>query len=294
MKEILFITMISAITFLAGCANSQVQNTTPATRDIQQIPGLVAFWDFKEATDGGWLSQGPEKYTLLPATAIQTVAEGPVSGKSIKLDGLKDYLYIPNRQTGSLNMKDNQVTVVAWVKWSGEKTGFVAGKWNEYEDGGKREYGLFVSLPYYNGLNKVCGHISQKGGPTPPFPYSIDYSASVQDVPATAWACIGFTYDGSYIKSYVNGVFKTSQPELIQHTAGFLADKPEGLVQVKNPYYFTEGIGNNGSDFTVGAVRLKSGMGNLFKGLIGGVAVFNKVLDEKAMRTIAGLYAVKD
>jgi hypothetical protein len=39
---------------------------------------------------------------------------------------------------------------------------------------------LFVSLPHYNGRDQVCGHISKTGKPTPPFPYSIDYSASKQ------------------------------------------------------------------------------------------------------------------
>jgi hypothetical protein len=34
------------------------------------------------------------------------------------------------------------VTVIAWVKWTGEQTGFVGGMWNEYQDGGKRQYGL--------------------------------------------------------------------------------------------------------------------------------------------------------
>ena len=37
-------------------------------------------------------------------------------------------------------------------------------------------------------------------------------------------------------------------------------------------------MGNNGSDFTVGAVRLKNGMGNFFKGQMGGLAVFNRAL----------------
>lgn len=39
-------------------------------------------------------------------------------------------------------------------------------------------------------------------------------------------------------------------------------------------------MGNNGSDFTVGAVLLKTGMGNFFKGLIGGLAVFDRALSE--------------
>jgi hypothetical protein len=144
---------------------------------------------------------------------------------------------------------------------------------------------LFVSLPHYNGADQVCGHISKTGKPTPPFPYSIDYSASKQIVPANEWCCVAFTYDGEYIKSYLNGIFIPREAELIEHTKGF-EGYPDGLVQSKNPYYFPYGMGNNGSDFTVGAVLLKSGMGNFFKGLIGGLAIFDRALNENEIKMI--------
>jgi len=157
--------------------------------------------------------------------------------------------------------------------------------WNEYQNGGKRQYGMFISLPHYNGKDQVCGHISRTGKPTPPFPYSIDYSASKQKVPKDEWCCVAFTYDGKLIKSYLNGVFEARNPELISNTTGF-ERYPNGLFQTKNPYYFPDGIGNNESDFTVGAVLLKSGMGNFFKGLIGGLAVFNRALSDNEIKTV--------
>ena len=138
-------------------------------------------------------------------------------------------------------------------------------------------------LPYYNGASQVCGHISGTGRPTPPFPYSIDYSASKQTIPPDVWTCIAFTYDGKYIRSYLNGRFEKRPPELIDHTRGF-DGYPDGLIQSKNPYYFPDGIGDNGSDFTVGAVMLKRGMGNFFKGQIGGIAVFNRPLSQRELR----------
>jgi hypothetical protein len=46
-------------------------------------------------------------------------------------------------------------------------------------------------------------------------------------------------------------------------------------------------MGNNGSDFTVGAVLLKRGMGNFFKGQIGGLAVFNRALSPKELKNLA-------
>lgn len=258
------------------------------TKKILKIPGLVSCWDFAEYNNG-YLSKGANKVLLRSGmSGTPVVAEdGPLSGKSIRLSG-NDFLFIPYNKTGALNVQTNAVTIVAWIKWTGEQTGFVAGMWNEYEDGGKRQYGLFASLPYYNGANQVCGHISKTGQPTPPFPYSIDYSASKQIIPPNTWTCIAFTYDGEYIRSYLNGKFEKRAPELINHTRGFKGFE-NGLVQSKNPYHFPDGIGDNGSDFTVGAVMLKNGMGNFFKGQIGGIAVFNRTLNHKELRWLAGI-----
>jgi hypothetical protein len=134
-----------------------------------------------------------------------------------------------------------------------------------------------VSLPHYNGGDQVCGHISQTGKPTTPFPYSIDYSASKQVVEKGMWQFVAFTYDGQFIRSYLNGQCEVREPELINHTKGF-PGYADGITHSKNPYFYPEGMGNNGSDFTVGAVLLSRGMGNYFRGQIGGLAVFNRAL----------------
>jgi hypothetical protein len=88
------------------------------------------------------------------------------------------------------------------------------------------------------------------------------------------------------MRSYVNGEFQAREKELILNTKGF-EGYPDGLIQSKNPYFFPNGMGNNGSDFTVGAVLLKRGMGNFFKGQIGGLAVFNRALLPKELKKLA-------
>jgi hypothetical protein len=254
---------------------------------ITSMDGLVALWDFSEEEGTVRKGKGKGGFDLVEAVSpMPRINEGPVSGFSTAFNGV-NYLTMPNSKTGALNIYgDNRgVTVMAWVKWTGEQTGFVAGMWNEHEGGGKRQYGLFVSLPYYNGKDQVCGHISKTGKPTAPFPYSIDYSASPQKIPLNEWVCVAFTYDGKNIRSFLNGKFESRESELIDHTIGF-EGYPNGLTQVKNPYHYPDGIGNNGSDFTIGAVSLKRGIGNLFKGLIGGVAVYDRALSEMEMNFV--------
>ncbi|MCK3686040.1 LamG domain-containing protein [Maribellus sp. YY47] len=284
-KPIISLFILFALVFLVSTLGAQEDYKNPNKTLIKQLTstdGFVALWQFNEKPGKARKAVGKGKFLLAEGNGpVERIAEGPVSGYSIQLDG-DNFLRLSNAKTAELNIygKNQGVTVVAWVKWTGEQTGFVGGMWNEYQDGGKRQYGLFVSLPYYNGANQVCGHISKTGRPTSPFPYSIDYSASKQTVPANQWCVIAFTYDGEYIKSFLNGKFEAREPELIDHTKGF-DGYPDGIIQRKNPYHFPDGMGNNGSDFTVGAVLLKRGMGNFFKGQIGGLAVFNRALNEK-------------
>lgn len=265
---------------LGGC----MPNAT--YKQLLQTPNLVAVWDFKEKEGERRMAKGKGDFPLEEQNGlIYRVDEGPLSGYSAVFEN-DSYLSLLNSETGALNIygEAREVTVMAWVKWRGD-TGFVGGMWNEYSSGGKRQYGLFVNLPHYNGRDQVCGHISFTGKPTPPFPYSIDYSASDQKLNRDQWHFIAFTYDGTYIRSYLDGQFVARGEELIHHTKGF-EGYPDGLIQSKNPYFFPEGMGNNGSDFTVGAVLLKGGMGNFFKGQIGGLAVFDRALSPNEIASL--------
>ena len=278
---------ILLVSVLLGFQLNLLAQPSELSSKLLKTKSLIALWDFKEA-EGQHRKSLRGDFDLAEANgAVPRRSEGPLSGYSAYF-GAGPYLSLANAKTGALNIfgPKQGVTVMAWVKWTGEQTGFVGGMWNEYQDGGKRQYGLFVSLPHYNGKNQVCGHISWTGKPTPPFPYSSDYSASAQEVPANQWACIAFTYDGTYIRSYMNGQFIAREKELILNTQGF-EGYPNGLIQSKNPYYFPSGMGNNGSDFTVGAVLLKRGMGNFFKGQIAGLAVFNRALKSSEIRRIS-------
>lgn len=291
LKMVRIIGILFLFIYYGSTGNSICASTNRALlKQVKTTKGLIAVWDFREEEGEAKKAHGVRKFPLREMNGtLPRIIEGPLSGFSLQF-GNKAYLMMPNKKCRELNIhgESQTITVVAWVKWSGEQTGFVGGMWNEYEEGGKRQYGLFVSLPYYNGRDQVCGHISHTGKPTPPFPYSIDYSASKQVVPANKWVCVAFSFDGEWIKSYLNGKFEPRAPELIDHTAGF-EGYPDGLIQTKNPYHFKQWMGNNGSDFTVGAVLLKSGMGNFFKGQIGGLAIFNRVLSEQELQKFTPL-----
>jgi hypothetical protein len=272
LKSCYYVVLIIFYGSLGGCM------TNDKYEQLLETPNLVAVWDFKEKEGERRVASGKDDFPLEEQNGlIYRVEEGPLSGYSAVFENEK-YFSLPNSETGALNIhgQGREVTVMAWVKWSGD-IGFVGGMWNEYSSGGKRQYGLFVNLPHYNGRDQVCGHISFTGKPTPPFPYSIDYSASSQKLKSDQWHFIAFTYDGRHIRSYLDGEFIAREEELIYHTKGF-EGYSEGLIQSKNPYFFPDGMGNNGSDFTVGAVLLKGGMGNFFKGQIGGLAVFDRAL----------------
>ena len=279
---------VGLLAVVAGCATGG-----SCRASLEATDGLVSYWDFGDRNEP-LVSKGPCRVTLRPGDdrQLQFVEASAQEGRALHFDG-STYFMIPYAETGALNVRSGQVTVVAWLRKPQGHIGFVGGMWNEYENGGKRQYGLFVSLPYYNGADQVCGHISRKGGPTPPFPYSIDYSASRQVVPDNDWCMVAFTYDGKYIRSYLDGRCEAREPELIDHTKGF-AGYPDGLVQSKNPYFYPDGIGDNGSDFTVGAVRLARGMGNFFQGDMKGLAVFGRALSESELLRLVEPPAVTD
>ena len=144
-----FLSLFVCLPFVGECSYFN-----PKGGAAEKTEGLVAFWDFS-----GTFKSRVGGFDMERKGNVKISDGGPISGKCAEFDG-KSYLTLPYSKTGALNVKTNEVTVVAWINWSGEGIGFVGGMWNEYQDGGKRQYGLFVSLPYYNGGDQVCGHIS--------------------------------------------------------------------------------------------------------------------------------------
>ncbi|HEU5141379.1 MAG TPA: hypothetical protein VFT51_15505 [Bacillales bacterium] len=249
---------------------------------------LIAFWDFSEREAPYFAKAGVDQFPLQIGGTAPAQVEALPFGKGLKFNGSSDYLKLELDEDKALNVakSGDEVTVVAWVNrptTSRNRNTFIAGMWQEDDNNPKRQYGLFASLPMYGGDNRVCGHVSKTGGASPNLPYSRDYSACGAVIGKDIDRCIGFTYDGCEVKSYVDGIADIrstyTEPD---------APNGEGLTYSKNPYFFDLGLNRTTSvsDFTVGAVKLTPGMGNFFDGVISGLAVFRRALTPDEMMTM--------
>lgn len=242
---------------------------------IIKLPGLISFWDFQESAGMQRKAKGPYCYDLTEmGGTIKRVADGFFGPFSAHMEQGK-WFNIFRKDCPALNLrgKNAQVSVVAWVKREvkdNNECEAIAGMWNETQK--QRQYCLFLNLGIWDSAQQVCGHISSMGGPTSGFQYCMDASIGNTPVPFGSWQCIAFTYDGYLAKSYLNGELDTRE--------------------TYNPYAYDSGLfdgGEDGSDFTVGAVHRNGEFGNWYTGLLGGLAVFNRALTEEEMREIGNI-----
>lgn len=248
------------------------------------IPNLISFWDFQESAGETRVAVGPYSYVLREAGGEVARADEGVFGPFSAHFGTGSYLTIPRRESPALNISGPgaQVSIVAWVKRAEGYPGCqaVAGVWNEH---GQRQYCLFLNLHIWDSAEQVCAHVSNTGGPTPGYKYCMDAAIGTTPVSFGEWHCIAMTYDGQYAKAYLDGKLDVRGD--------------------RNPFYFPGGLydgGENGADFTVGAVfrpdqvledltEIGSRAGNPFVGLLGGLAVYNRGLSDDEVMTLARL-----
>ena len=245
-------------------STSVIENNRINEFDVSSMGGIVAYWDFSK--EDPLVSEGSVNYTLQKANDSVSVVEND----GIKFLNLEEggYLYIPREECPALNFhgENSSFTIVAKInrsrKNSHEQCEAIAGMWNETEK--KRQYYLFLNLLQKESGDQVCGHISDVGGPTPGHKWARDASIGRSPVEFNNWVTVAFTFDGAYAKSYLNGKL----------------DSREGL----NPYEFKHQLfdgGEEGSDFTVGAVDRLGEMGNYFVGGIAYLGVFNRALTDQ-------------
>jgi len=282
---------------------------------VEKTPGLVAFWTFGEAAGTPRRSSGAKQAFPLQEVggAIERVKGGPYSGYSARLDG-KHYFKIPYAQTGELNIAGpkaqvSMFAVVRIINLNQSRT--IAGMWSEgkgrHDDSGSRQYALLMNMPTYGGPKQLTPHISSEGGVTrradgSAFPWCADYAASVSKVPEEQWCTLAFTYDGKYIRAYINGVMEKRRLDAKKDRRTdryFTSEGPDGGDRGMNPYYHGRGIfqydaskhakskPGGGSDFTVGA---RYAVGSFTReatiGKFGGLAVFNRALSDSEINSL--------
>lgn len=229
------------------------------------IDGQIAHWHFQTSTP--LQSVGAIPLTLQDMSGeIRQTADGIYLRRG-------QWLRIPRADCGALNIHGAkaQVTVLARVLRLPQPETYdcetIAGVWDESRK--KRQYCLFLDLPIWNSADQVGGHISSHGAATPGYPYCMEAAIGATAIPFDTWVTVGFTYDGSVARAYLNGV---------------LDARPD-----RNPFHYPHGLfngGTDGADFTVGAVSRSGEPGNFFHGMLQRIMVFDRALSNAQMQSI--------
>jgi hypothetical protein len=273
-----FLSLAAALAAAAVSFSVSAAEALPSALAAQD--GLVAFWDFQEETGRPRLSRGPQPLALQERKGPIERADGGVFGRHSARLKRGQWFTVERKDIGPLDIhgKDAQVSVVAWVRredpasWQA-----IAGVWDETRK--MRQYCLFLNAPRgtrademkrYPLADRIHGHVSAIGGPTPGNPYCITYSSGATAIPLNAWHCLAMTYDGRESRVYVDG-------------------RLDALEQY-NPFPYPDGLfdgGAEGADFTVGAVHRGGSWGNFFGGRLGGLAVFRRALSAEELKALA-------
>lgn len=266
--------------FLQQAAHESVQARAKQKQDaaakLRATQGLVAFWDFQEP--GGSLRTSGD-YKLQEMKGPVARVDGGVFGRYAARIKRGQWLMIEREQLGKLNIhgKEAAVTVAAWVyREDRDHWQAIAGVWDETRK--KRQYCLFLNAPRgtrademkrYPLGNRIHGHVSAIGGPSPGDDFCITYSSGGSQIPMRSWQLLVMRYDSKESRVYVNG-------------------KLDALEQY-NPFPYPDGLfdgGEDGSPFTVGAVHRGGSWGNFFGGRIGGLAVFDRALSDEEIAAL--------
>jgi len=240
-----------------------------------EIPGLVACWDFRQPGERFPATEG-EGYVLESrAGELNVVADAsaPLGGTALEINE-GQWLNMARMNCPRLDFHGHApFTLIAWLKRGQKSNGeceFIAGQWNESQRG--RQYGLFLNISVWQTSDQVCGHLSHVGGPTPGYKYCIDGPMGATPVPRGEWCTVAMSYDGTQGFAWLNGQLD-ARPAL-------------------NPYSMAGGLfngGPDGSDFTVGAVDRGGNIGNFFTGHLAGLAAYDRALTPAEMYALARL-----
>ena len=295
---------VSIILFLLTgfCFSLFSQNKIKTEAAPESIPNLLCFWDFQEAAGTSRISKGPYRYELKEMNGpIKTSSDGIFGANCADIEWGQWFRINRARAPGlDLHGEDQQITMVAWVQRESDRVWqYVAGMWSEGDERFKgkprgegegapaRQYAMFINGYWQTDYttykrnraeNQPMGYISPYGGATPNHPFAFDYATGGTKLEKNRWYMLAFTYDGEWIKVYVDGQLDSNNHY--------------------NPFHYDGPIfdgGENGADFTVaqrdhpkwptypkGVIQNDEG----FDGKLGGLAIYNRALTKDEISTL--------
>jgi chitodextrinase len=162
-----------------------------------QIAGLVAAYSFDEGAGSTASDSSGQGNAATLQNGVAWVAGQ--HGKAVSFDGVNDYITIPN--SASTNISGNALTLSMWINPQPAASGdsVVIGKfWNTNMTSPYYQYGLELG-----GGNRTDFFIGTSSGPK--------VANGGTTLPFNQWSYLAITFDGSQVRTYVNGTLVNTQ-----------------------------------------------------------------------------------
>jgi len=296
------------------------------TQEALLVPqdGLVSFWDFQEQ-NGPFMSKlGRGRYALegqllnqSTGTRVWQAANADIArehdappgrpfGPQAARIAQSQLLIIPNTtETAPLldiRGDDKTLSMVVWMKpeyynegGSGACFGHLAGIWSEAVS--VRQYVLFGSTCRGGGEHLNDAEVSRSGSNHPPCQWSISYALGSAHMDYNSWHMVAMTFDGKFIRSYVNGTLDYRLPHRIEPPSDPCNEtwqNPASVSTWSNRSQWGPGgdpVDPRHTDFAVGgqkgAPEKGYPLGHPWHGLIGGLAVYDRALSDEELSAMA-------
>jgi glucose/arabinose dehydrogenase/chitodextrinase len=208
-----------------------------------QAPGLVAAYAFDEVSGATASDSSGQGNT---ATLNNGVAWLPgKNGRAASFDGVNDYITIPN--SASTNISGSALTLSMWINPQPIASGdsVVIGKfWNTTMSSPYYQYGLELG-----GGNRTDFIVGTAGGQL--------VASGGTTLPYNQWSHLAVTFDGSQVRTYVNGTLVNTQALSATITA-------------------------RGNPIRIGA---DASTAQFYKGMLDDLRIYNRVLTQAQVQT---------
>lgn len=208
-----------------------------------QVQGLVAAYSFDEASGATANDSSGQGNTATLNNGVASVVGK--NGRAASFDGVNDYITIPN--SASTNISGSALTLSMWINPQPIASGdsVVIGKfWNATMSSPYYQYGLELGGGSRTDfiVGTAAGQLVASGGTTLPY---------------NQWSHLAVTFDGSQVRTYVNGTLVNTQALSATITA-------------------------RGNPIRIGA---DASTAQFYKGMLDDLRIYNRVLTQAEIQT---------